>query len=229
VAEVITGLAGSEVPAAIIPCGTGDQIAQNLGIGRDFEGAVEIAVSGVAAPMDLGRLDDGRYFALTAGAGWDAEVMSYATRDLKDRYGFIAYLYAAVRKTLALPSAHYRVTTDGESLEVDAAMVMVANVGQIFHDLFPVDFWVGPAVSFDDGLLDVCIYAPRHLPDVAAMLWKVSRGLHRGDPRMAFLQAERVRVEADPPQAVQIDGEVAGRTPLVARAVRGGVRVLVPG
>ncbi|MGI9190210.1 MAG: diacylglycerol/lipid kinase family protein, partial [Longimicrobiaceae bacterium] len=120
--------------------------------------------------MDLGRLDDGRYFALTAGAGWDAEVMSYATRDLKDRYGFIAYLYAALRKTLALPSARYRITADGEALEVDAAMVMVANVGQIFHDLFPVDFWVGPGVSFDDGLLDVCIYAPRHLPDVAAML-----------------------------------------------------------
>lgn len=228
VAEVITGLAGSGVPLAIIPAGTGNQMAQNLGIPLDQEGAVEVAVHGTSMPIDLGQLGDGRYFALMAGAGWDADVMSYATRELKDRFGFVAYLYAGLRRTIRLSDARYRITADGEELDIRASSVMVANVGQLFHELFPLEFWVGPGVSFQDGLLDVCIFAPRSLPDIASMLWKVVRGDHLAHERMIYLKAREIRIDADPPQVAQVDGDVLGTTPLVARAVPGGVRVLVP-
>ena len=228
VAEVITGVAGSGVPLAIIPAGTANQMAQNLGIPLDEEGAVEVAVQGTPTPIDLGRLDDGRYFALMAGAGWDADVMSYATRELKDRFGFIAYLYAGLRRTMRLSDARYRITADGEELDIRASSVMVANVGQLFHELFPLEFWVGPGVSFHDGLLDVCIFAPRSIPDIATMLWKVVRGDHLGHERMIYFKAREIRIDADPPQIAQVDGDVLGTTPLVARVVPGGVRVLVP-
>jgi diacylglycerol kinase family enzyme len=163
-----------------------------------------------------------------AGAGLDAEVMRGATRELKERFGFAAYLYAGLRQAAALPSARFRITADGATLEVQAASVLVANVGQLFHELFPVGFWVGPGVSFHDGLLDVCVFAPRGLPDMAAALWRGVRGTHVGDRGMMFLQAREVRVEADPPQPAQVDGDVLGTTPLQARVVPGGVRVLVP-
>lgn len=231
VAEVITGLAGSDVPLAIVPQGTANQVASNLGIPRDMEGAVEVAVRGVPTPIDLGRLEDGRYFALMAGAGWDAEVMAVATRQLKDRWGFGAYLYAGLRKALAPPSALFRITADGRELEVSAATVLVANVGQLVYPLLPgeVRVDVGPGVSFRDGLLDVCIFAPRTLSDVAAVLWRVARRQYAGDERMIFLQAHEVRIESDTPVVTQVDGEAVGETPLAARAVPGGVRVLVPG
>jgi hypothetical protein len=90
VGEVIAGLAGTDVPLAIVPKGTANQVAGNLGIPRFIEGAVEVAVNGVPARIDLGRLDDGRYFALAAGAGWDAAVIAGATRKLKDRLGAAA-------------------------------------------------------------------------------------------------------------------------------------------
>lgn len=228
VAEVITGLAGTEVPLAVVARGTGNQVAQNLGIPRELEAAVEVAVHGVARPMDLGQLADGRYFALMAGAGWDAEVMAVATRELKDRWGFGAYLYAGFVKALAPPSAHFRITADGQEFEVDAATVIVANVGQIVYDMLPLDLRIGPGVSFHDGILDVCIFAPRTFPDVAAVLWRVARGRYVGDERMIYLRAREIRIESDVPIVTQVDGELIGETPLELRAVEDAVRVLVP-
>lgn len=229
VGEVIAGLAGTGVPLGIIPKGTANQVAANLGIPRFIEEAVEVAVNGVATPIDLGRLDDGRYFALAAGAGWDAAVIAGATRTLKNRLGFGAYLFSGLKVGVVPPSADFRVVADGRELHVTAAMVLVANMGDYVANVVPpVGVRVGPDVSFRDGLLDVCIYAPRTAGDVAALLWRIARRQYAGDDRMLFLRATEVRVEADPPVVTEIDGEVIGTTPLSARVVPGGVTVLVP-
>lgn len=228
IAEVITGLAGSQVPLGIIALGTGNQLAANLGIPADVERAVEVAVRGTARPIDIGQLQDGRYFALMAGAGWDAEVMAACTRELKERWGFGAYLFAGLRSAVAPPSASFRLTIDGDHLEVRAATVLVANAGALFHGLFPRELQIAPGSSFHDGLLDVCIFAPRTLTDVAAVAWRVAWRQHAGDERMIYLRARHIRVESDPPTVVQVDGDCVGDTPLDARVVPGGVRVLVP-
>lgn len=229
VGEVITGLAGTGVPLGIVPKGTANQVAWNMGIPRDFEAAVDVAVNGVPAPIDLGQLADGRYFALAAGAGWDAAVIASATRELKDRWGFGAYLYAGLRLGVSPPTARYRIVADGEVLEVNAAMVLLANMGQFVANLFPpVEVSVGPSVSYQDGKLDVCIFAPRNVTDVAAVLWRMARRQYKGDDRLLYLQAAEVTVESDPPVVAEVDGDLIGHTPLTARSVPGGVTVLVP-
>jgi diacylglycerol kinase (ATP) len=228
VAEVIGGVAGTAVPMAIVPQGTANQVAGNLHLPMDVERAVDVAVFGVPRPMDVGRLADGRHFALIAGAGWDAEVMSMATRALKDRWGFWAYLYAGLRRAISPTSALYRIEADGQRFEVRAATVLVANVGQIFHELLPFDLPIAPESSVTDGLFDVCVFAPRNLSDVAAVLWKVASRRYVGDERMLYLQAREIRIEADPPVIKQVDGDPDGLTPLVASAVPGGVLVMVP-
>jgi diacylglycerol kinase family enzyme len=87
---------------------------------------------------------------------------------------------------------------------------------------------VAPRTSFQDGLLDVAIFSPRHLPDMAAMLTRVAFQRYSGDARMIFLQARRVSVESDPPVAAQIDGEPRGETPIMAEVVPMAGRILVP-
>jgi diacylglycerol kinase (ATP) len=229
VGEVITGLAGTRVPLGIVPKGTGNQVARNLGLPQRLEDAVDVAVNGMVVEIDLGRLDDGRFFAVAAGAGWDAAVMAAATRELKDRWGFGAYIYAGLKLGISPPTATFRITADGEPLEVEAAMVLVANMGQFTAAIGPpLPVNIGPDVSWRDGLLDVCIFAPRTFGDAAAIFWRVARRRYSGDRRLLYLQAREVTVESDPAVITEVDGEPVGMTPFRASVLCAGVSVLVP-
>jgi YegS/Rv2252/BmrU family lipid kinase len=228
VAEVIAGLAGTGVPLGIVPKGTGNQVAFNLGIPRGVEAAVDVVVNGVAAPMDLGQVVGGRYFAVAAGTGWDAAIVTLATRELKDRWGFGAYIYAALKVATSPPATRYLITADGETLEVDASMVLAANMGLIVTNPQTFNFRVAPRATHRDGKLDLCIFAPRTLTHAARMVWRMYRKRFGGDDRMIFLQARDIVVESDPSVVTETDGEPLGHTPLRVRAVPGGIHVLVP-
>lgn len=228
VGEVITGLAGTGVPLGIIPKGTGNQVAFNLGIPRSIEHAVDVVVNGDEVPMDLGQVHEGRYFAVAAGTGWDAAVVTLATRELKDRWGFGAYIYAALKVATSPPATRYLITADGETLEMDAAMVLAANMGLIVTNPQTFNFRVAPRATHRDGKLDLCIFAPRTLTHAARMVWRMYRKRFGGDDRMIFLQARDIVVESDPCVVTETDGEPLGHTPLRVRAVPGGIHVLVP-
>lgn len=227
VAAALRGTAGTEVPVAILPFGTGNQLATNFGIPDSLEGSVRVAVEGQPEPIDLGWID-GQYFALMSGAGADADMMAEATTELKQRLGPVAYLYAGLKNVISPRVADYRIRADGEEMEVRASMVILANVGLLSAPPFPVELQIGPKVSVQDGLLDVCVFAPRNLPEAARMLWKVARREYQGDDRMIFFQAREVEVECDPPLAVQVDGEPFGKTPLQAEARPSAGFVLFP-
>lgn len=228
-AEAATGLAGTGIPLALIPRGTANQIAHNLKIPTRIEDAIEVAINGTALPIDLGRIN-GRAFALVAGAGFDAGVMARATRELKERWGFGAYIYAAVKEALAAAPAKFHIEADGREFEVEAVTVMMANAGALFAAFLPLSFPLGPRPmdAWHDGLLDVVIVAPRKLPEVAAILWQVAQGKFSSGDRLIHFQAAEIRVTADPPIAVQVDGDPAGVTPISAVAVRNAMYIKVP-
>jgi len=228
-AEAATGLSGSKTPLAVIPRGTANQVAQNLSIPMDIEDAVEVAVSGMATALDLGRVND-RAFALVAGAGFDAAMMASATRELKERWGFGAYIYAAVKEALAATPRRFHIRADGRELEVDAVSVMVANVGELFAGYIPfrIPLAPSPKLSWQDGLLEIVVLAPRNPPELAMLLWKAAHRKFGGDERLIHFQAREITIDAQPPIAVQIDGDPAGTTPVSAVAVPAAMLVLVP-
>ena len=228
-AEVATALAGTDTPLAIIPRGTANQVARNLRIPIAFERAIETAIYGVPTPIDLGHIN-GRSFMLVAGAGFDASVMASATRGLKERFGFAAYIYAAVKESLAATPAKFRVTADDRVIDVSAVSVMIANVGELFSAYLPVRLPLGPEPlsSWYDGLFDVVIIAPRNLPDWANVLWQAATHQFGGSQQLIHLKAHSVKIEAEPNVPVQIDGDVAGYTPMVATSVRQGAWIMLP-
>jgi len=228
-AEAATALAGTGVPLAQIPRGTANQVAHNLHIPTNIEAAVDVALEGTATPMDLGRID-GRAFALVAGAGLDAAVMGSATRGLKERWGFGAYVVAAVKEALTASPVRFHINADGREIDIRAVSVMMANVGALFAAFLPFGMPLTPAPrrSWQDGLFDVVVVAPRNVGDVAAVVWKAALKQFAGDDRLIHFRARHVTIEADPAMAVQIDGDPAGVTPVTAAAVPAGVRVVVP-
>jgi len=229
-AEAAAGLIGTDIPLAIIPRGTGNQVAQNLQIPTELEAAVEVAVNGVTTDLDLGRID-GRAFALVAGAGYDAQVMAAATRPLKDRWGFGAYVFAAVKQALTAAPVEFTIIADGKEIRVRAVSVMLANMGELFAQFIPFGLPLAPRPerSWQDGLLDIVVIAPRNLPEFAAVLWRAATKQFAGDSRLIHLQAREVEIYSDPPISVQIDGDATGTmTPVRAEVEHRGIQVIVP-
>ena len=234
-AEVATGLVGSDVPLAIVPRGTANQVARNLGIPTDVEGAAEVIARGRAVSVDLGRADD-RVFALAVGAGLDAVVMSATSREMKERWGFAAYIYATIREAVRTAPVDFRVVADGEELRVRALSVMVANVGELFAGILPS---VLPSLSlapageraldtWRDGLLDVVVVAPAGVMGMASVLWQSASGAFAGDKHLFHRRAREVTVDADAPVPLQVDGDPGGTTPVRITVVPDDLRVLIP-
>ena len=228
-AEAATGLAETSTPLAVIPRGTANQVALNLGIPLDLEAAADVALDGVPRAIDLGRIG-GRSFALVAGAGLDAAVMATATRELKERWGFGAYIYAAVKEALNAAPVRFVITADGHQLEVDAVTVMVANVGELFPGFLPIRFPLAPrpTSSWTDGMLDVIVVAPRKLPEFAAVLWHAAHKRFGVDPRLLHFQAAEVTIDSATAVPVQIDGDPTGTTPVTACVARQALRIFLP-
>ena len=227
IALALRGTARTGLPVAILPVGTGNQLALNFGIPDSLEDAVRVAVKGRVEAIDLGRYGDS-HFALIAGAGLDAEVMASATAELKNKIGVLAYLYSGIKHVITSKSAKYVIHADDQVVEVEAAMVLLANAGLIGAGSLPVEVMVAPRSDFQDGLLDIAVFAPRHLPDMAGILWRMATRRFAGDDRMFFLQARRVRIETDPLVAIQVDGQVRGQTPLEVEIDPLAGRILVP-
>jgi diacylglycerol kinase (ATP) len=225
--EAMSGLieGSRDIPLAQIPAGTANLLARALGIPTDLDAALDVVINGVAVRHDVGRVEgSGRYFALVAGAGFDAQLIEDTPRTLKNRLGFTAYLLAGIRNLFRLHRSNVLLEVDGNHHYFQAHTVMAINVGDI------EGFRLRGTRNIDphDGKLDIAIVSPATLLGIVEVTWRIVTGNLSDDHDVRFLQAEHVRIEANPPMEVQIDGEPIGTTPLSARAVPGGALFIVP-
>ena len=224
VMEAVGALVGREAAVGILPGGTGNQLARHLGIPLHVSRAVAALLAAPVATMDLGRLGDGRYFSLTAGFGLDAAMIAGASAPAKRRFGVGAYVWSAARALPQLRPFRVRATVDGESVEAEVALAMLANVGSVMDGRFGL----GPDISPGDGLLDLCLLSPQGLGDGLALAWRMARRDFRPDARLLFRRGRHLRLEALDAVAAQADGELL-RTPILeAEVVPGAARFLAP-
>lgn len=224
VAEVAQALVGSPVPLGIVPAGTGNLVARALAIPRHPSSAVAELLHGAVRAIDVGRNERGEVLLFAAGTGIDAEMIARATPGLKRRWGVLTYIVTGTRAAAARASFDVRATVDGRVIEAHASAVFVANFGAVLGGLIHL----GPDVTPDDGLLDLCVLSPRSLPDALAIAWRMFRMDFRAHPRMQFTKGRSIDLCTVPPRPVQSDGEVAGTTPVRWRVEPAALRVLVP-
>jgi YegS/Rv2252/BmrU family lipid kinase len=229
VLQVVNALADTDVALGIIPKGTGNLLAGNLGIPRKLERAVDVIVTGHRRRIDLGRVTiDGkeRDFAVACGVGFDARVMQATGTAEKGRWGKLAYLANAVREGRHVGNVSHDITIDGVKTTTDAAQVFIANFGRVGGPMQP-----RRKVRADDGLFDVIIV--RASGPIPALLagWEALRQKDLGESGPGHVlraQAREVRVETKPSRLVEIDGSVVGKTPLVATIRPAALTVIEP-
>lgn len=222
--EVVGALAGSGRPIGILPGGTGNLIARSLGVPLDVKRAVKLLVNGTIADVDLGRLDSGRCFAFAAGVGIDATMIETTPAALKRRLGVFAYVLSASRAVARRDRFHVRITVDGEQIEREASVVMIANFGAVLSDRL----LLGPGIRQDDGMLDLCVFSPRTLRDAFGVVWRLWRGDFHTDARVLYRAGRHFHVETVPPRVAQADGELVGMTPFEVRVEPRAARLFVP-
>jgi YegS/Rv2252/BmrU family lipid kinase len=216
-------LAGTGLPVAIIPLGSGNLLARNLGIPLGLDDALAAAVDGVDRRIDLGRLGD-QPFAVMAGMGFDAAMMADTTEHMKRFAGWPAYVVNALRH-LRDPVMRVQLRIDGAPpLQRFARTVLVGNVGQLEGGLELL-----PGAAADDGLLDVVVVAPRTLRDWLRVAYRVVRRPHTQDRHLERFRGQAISIEADRMAPRQMDGEVIpdGRR-MDARVEPGALVVRVP-
>lgn len=225
VSQVASGLVGTDARLGLIPLGTANVLARELGIPIETEAACRLlAGPNATAEIDALRVGDHHYFT-QVGIGVDALMIRDTTASSKRRFGNLAYQWSALRWLVGLQPVRFSISADGESLRTRAAQVLIANCGAIGTSGLR---W-GPDVRVDDGRADVCVVRAGSVLDFLAVGWSVLRGRHRDQRKLRYFGAERaVAIHADRPLPVQADGEVIGQTPVEVRVVRRAVRVVVP-
>lgn len=226
--EIAGALVGTGVPVGVLAGGTGNLLARAVGIPLDVRRAVPLLVRGERREIDLGRLPDGRYFAVAAGVGIDARMVRNTPGWMKRQLGVVAY---AVTATVGALSAvirrdffRVRITVDGVVYERQAAAAMIANFGAILHDRITF----GPRIQSDDGVLDACVYSPRSLRDALRIMWRLLRKDFRSDDAMLYRSGRHIRLETEPLLDLQADGELVGETPVDVEVVPHAGVFLVP-
>lgn len=230
--QAASALVGTDVALGLLPGGTGNLLAGNLRIPSHPVRAAEMLLTGSAMRLDLGEIVRGgeaHCFAVAAGTGADARVMTETASEQKHRWGMMAYVATTLRILPEIRNIRFHVTVDGVPLEVEAAMLLVANCGEIIPPLIRL----GQDISPTDGRLDVIALAADSIGQSVRAVWDLLTergGTYGKDVFVAHARGAEVRVEvADGrEQVVQLDGDPGGQTPFTARVLPGAIRVVAP-
>ncbi|MEJ7629553.1 MAG: diacylglycerol kinase family protein [Nocardioidaceae bacterium] len=219
---VCAEMASTGVPVGVVPAGTGNLLARNLGIPLGRDQALEVVLRGQDRAIDLVMVKgdglESTKFAVMAGMGLDAAIMDGAPDALKRRMGWSAYVVAGMRH-LRYPAVRVAISVDGaEPVHRRARTVLVGNVGSLTAGIPLL-----PDARIDDGVLDVVVIAPIRVVGWVSLLWRVLTRHPRIDERLDRYTGKSVVVTAASPTPRQLDGDTVGPGTEIHAAVEPGV------
>ena len=224
VREVTTGLLDTNVPILILPGGTANAMALELGIPSELPAAASLVSCGECETrsVDVGMMN-GEAFLIGVGLGVPGEIAETANRAAKDRLGVVAYLVSSIQALRNAETVRYRVTIDGETFESEGVSALIMNAGQ-----FGIPgVTIAPSVNMADSKLDLFIFRSKSLPALVSLAASVVRQDEEAGAYDQY-QGREITVEATPAQPVQVDGEVLPPGPVSAKMLPRAARYIVP-
>lgn len=234
--EAANGLAGTDTALGLIPMGTGNVWAAQLGLMAsptiihrpDPISAARALVSSQRKHIDLGiATSQGyeKYFMLWAGIGLDAtitQVIETDAKPVKRRFGQVAYIYAAVRPVLEARGTRVKLRIDGKAHRHRVMFMVVSNIQ------YYAGTYLAPEAQADDGLFDVYLFDGDSWVDSVRHIAQIALRRHQGDPTVETFRARELEILADESLAVHLDGDPFVGTPLRIRVAPRALTVLLP-
>ena len=223
VQRCIDAVAGTGAVIAILPAGTANLLATNLGIPQDISAAVAIGLHGERRPLDTGTVN-GEHFTVMAGAGLDALMIKDADAGLKDRFGRAAYLWTGARNLKTSP-VRAKVDVEGRRFHNgEITCVLVGNVKDVFGGIEVFD-----GSRPDDGLLEIGIVTAKSQTQWLRTIGTVVLGRAESSPFVLTTRGRRLKVSFDRPTAYELDGGVRKATKKLRIKIRPkSITVCVP-
>jgi diacylglycerol kinase family enzyme len=219
----IDTLAGTGATMAIIPAGTANLLATNLGIPKEIEGAVMTGLHGRRRTIDVASMN-GERFAVMAGAGFDADMIDGADGTLKNRMGRAAYIWTGT-KSFRKPAFEARIKVDGSPwYEGPASCILAGNVGSLFAGIE-----VFADAEPDAGLLDLAVITAEGLAQWARTVTRTVAGKPERSPFFRVTKAKKVSVKLDRKVLYELDGGAREKVKAYTLKIEpGAITVCVP-
>jgi YegS/Rv2252/BmrU family lipid kinase len=229
VRTVCAELAGTGIPVGVVPAGTGNLLARNLGIPLFLQAAVDVALNGHDRAIDLVAVSgDGiapdEHFMVMGGMGFDAAIMEGANEQIKAKVGWLAYVVSALRN-LMFPAVRLEISMDdGPYTRYRARTVVVGNVGYLQAGIPLL-----PDAAIDDGVLDVVLVSPSRFLSWLPLLVRVMSKNRRTDAALDRMTGRKVSIRTTHDTPRQLDGDPVGAgKELHAECIHGKLLVRVP-
>lgn len=222
--EVVNGIAGSEIPMAILPLGTTNVLAKELGVPETVEGAMEVALSGTPKTVSLGKIYVTRhsslftrYFLLMAGIGFDGEAVFRINETLKKISGKGAYIVSGFKTLSAFNPGKLILDMDGKTSSGYSAIISKAAK-------YGGNFKITPDARLTDPCLYICLFKGKGRLDILRYVTGIVAGKHLGFRDVEYVKAKNIDIKGD--AHIQIDGDYFGRSPAKIEVVPDVVRLV---
>ena len=220
--EVVNGMARSTVRLGIMPVGSVNVYAMELGIPMDVQKAVNVIKQGKTRKLDLARAND-RWFVQLGGVGFDAQIVQSTDLNLKKALGPLSYVIT-VGKLAGKKSAMMTLRNGHQEEAKEGACLLIGN-GRFYGGPFAVF----PDADLEDGLLDVCLFEKVSRIDVLRYLQGIVCGTHVNMKDVHYFKADKLTIQGRSKELpVEVDGELSGMTPVQFEVEKKGIEVLVP-
>ncbi len=223
ISEIVNGLVGTGAALGVVPIGTGNDFARGAGLPADPLRAAETVISGSIQKIDLGLINEKRYFINIAGIGFDAEVARAVNEYPKVLGGTLPYLAGILKTLWSFSPALMRVKIDLRELRQKVFLLAVANATTYGGGLK-----ICPDARIDDGLFDICVAGEIGRLEIPVLLPKIYQGGHRHHPKVKILRARQIEVHPSRLVAIHADGELIESQRFYCEIVPRAIDLIIP-
>jgi diacylglycerol kinase (ATP) len=222
--EVMNGLVGTETALAVLPLGTVNIWAREMGLSMDMLKAAESLAQSELTKIDVGMAGN-RYFLLMAGIGFDAAVTATVRAEEKKLLGAIAYVKQAIQVAWNFRGVRLKLKIDGKRVRGKILMVVIGN-SQLYGGV--VKFTAHATI--DDGLLDICVIKGRGMLSAPRRLVSIFARHYNRDPLVQYYQGKQIEIRGKRGKhlPIQVDGDYLGKTTMSFRVVPDSLWIMVP-
>lgn len=220
--EVVHGLEGSDKPMMLLPCGTENLLANELGYKTTLKDAIRTFEAEVYRPLDLCKAND-KFFTSVGGVGFDGEIVKLVDMQRKGNITHLHYFWPIWQTFWSYDFPKITVEVENEIVFSDRGIVIFGNISR-----YALGLPILQLANYGDGLLDVCIYRCSNKPVLLLNSLLTVLKSHRKSKNVIYKQCKRIKIYSDSPLKTELDGDPGPELPLEVTIIPQAVKILVP-